>query len=1615
MTDYGSIEDLISNVVVLVPPVATIRPDNVTYIQGLHTEISCIGDGMPTPSITFDGINCSSALLIQGEAPEVISGHSFDGYCDVTDEGAMVVLLIENVTSIGPIDVQCIATSSIGYSNITSTVHITGLSSITLKPSNVTLQPGDEPILECIVIGYPPSSIQWYHEDTPITSGVSTSQNGSLMTVSILTMSWGNNGTYHCFASNTYHSSNESAIIQFSGAPAAILTPLSSGLATAGTSYNITCRVSGYPPPVISWTLNGSPTSHGAVASNDTSGSIPVTVSTLLLADVHISDQGSYECIAFNEAQVEKIVHHLAVNVPATVSIMPSVVHHVIPDHETSVTCSVVSKPSPPAVTFGIMQCQFDESYNIVTSNITTGSGDEGFLGTCDGSINHSNGLYTLTVEYTLTQYINNYDDFTLTCSASNNISTASQSVLVDIQVTRSLVSSLPVTLNETGTFITSCTATGYPLPSINWLHGDYNDAIVNSNIRTISSSLLNGYTIRSTLTVYNVESSDRGSYKCKAQYDNEEKIQSTYLEVLVTDECQSDPCLNNGTCIDEVNDFECICPEGFTGLTCNMTNITMVDNLPSIEKIPENVNPNLSIPFNLSCSATDTETYMWTRDGVTVGYGQVLYIKDAQPEDRGYYSCIAVNDAGNVTSPPGLVTIKGIYQYAVTINSSADINIDNATSSISECLGYDVLPMDNKTFIYKVAPCPYQSCPTHDGLFSLIVTLYQSEGASSVGLIEALRDKLSSLGDECDLPVHATSMWRFDGCEMETEELHSEYDISITWNEANIEETLEQTCPCGSETQSYTNGTATRQCRGTYTHGGKWLPSDTIECNYNQQNVNITLTLCYLTTITDSLELSIGLAEISENAESFEELDFSLAAAILDQLTTTDKIADNEDLQNNYMDTVNNLISSNSEAVGASQEKHNSATKVLGSIKSFETKVMLTDSQVTSNGVEKTWSLQREKVAIVISEVDQSRFNNHTFAGDVLNEGISRAELGGAGSINGSFSITVPRSAILKCPPTDTVRISYHVLYGNVFFTSRGNSSTSDVVISASPCNGTSITGLNDEPVIFEMIKPNIMNASGTTIESYCGFYNLTVSEWETFGCVNASSQDDNVVRCNCTHLTHFGYLFDLKPQSTSPPPNVGVQVISYIGTIVSTICLFITVTTYIASKKLRKSTQGKILIFMSSALIGVYITYLVAGHGQAIRLVSGGHVMCGLIGTLMYYFLTAYFMWTAVQAVDLFFKLVVVFHKRIKYFMLISAILAWGVPLVIGVVVGTAIIVDSNYTLEYFCRPDNWPFYVGFVAPFIIIYIFNWVMFVLIMINLTIAMKRKIEVYKRPKLKQIRQIFFISLILSVNFGFGWIVGLAVSGQSPDSPIYLLFTYIFSIFVSIQGILIFALQCVRSKPARELWIHWGIVLCLCKKPAEAKAMTRSTVGRTNVLQTPATGRRTDPLQRVRPITPPPPRKISTIIALYSQDIQPDLEKGDMQVFHNPVMGLDDSLADRYVETTFSEEPPRESPPPPKKKLSKQEAIKEVFRKLSRQETKPKEEMRPLYDGDIGGSVYTLGEEEENGEGGNRTSKALKKLQKRCSEINVMVNENFNDTSSPTKPNATIDEQDVLY
>ena len=69
-------------------------------------------------------------------------------------------------------------------------------------------------------------------------------------------------------------------------------------------------------------------------------------------------------------------------------------------------------------------------------------------------------------------------------------------------------------------------------------------------------------------------------------------------------------------------------------------------------------------MPINLTCIAEGhpTPTYKWYKDGVLVPdkIRSVLEIHEALPQDRGNYTCVAMNSLGNDTSQVAELDILG-------------------------------------------------------------------------------------------------------------------------------------------------------------------------------------------------------------------------------------------------------------------------------------------------------------------------------------------------------------------------------------------------------------------------------------------------------------------------------------------------------------------------------------------------------------------------------------------------------------------------------------------------------------------------------------------------------------------------------------------------------------------------------------------------------------------------------------------------------------------------------------------------------------------------------------------------------------------------------------------
>ena len=129
-------------------------------------------------------------------------------------------------------------------------------------------------------------------------------------------------------------------------------------------------------------------------------------------------------------------------------------------------------------------------------------------------------------------------------------------------------------------------------------------------------------------------------------------------------------------------------------------------------------------------------------------------------------------------------------------------------------------------------------------------------------------------------------------------------------------------------------------------------------------------------------------------------------------------------------------------------------------------------------------------------------------------------------------------------------------------------------------------------------------------------------------------------------------------------------------------------------------------------------------------------------------------------------------------------------------------------HYIFFCSCQTTQWPFWFGFLLPFLLLYIFDWIMFIIILVSI---IKHKRSIHSKGKksdernFKTYKENFIIALSLSVVFSLGWGFGLLAT-SFPEVGVTITLQVLFSIFVGAQGALLFILYGIRNGDARDLW-----------------------------------------------------------------------------------------------------------------------------------------------------------------------------------------------------------------
>ncbi|KAK2879598.1 adhesion G-protein coupled receptor G2 [Channa argus] len=528
--------------------------------------------------------------------------------------------------------------------------------------------------------------------------------------------------------------------------------------------------------------------------------------------------------------------------------------------------------------------------------------------------------------------------------------------------------------------------------------------------------------------------------------------------------------------------------------------------------------------------------------------------------------------------------------------------------------------------------------------------------------------------------------------------------------------------------------------------------------------------------------------------------------------------------LGNVSVNIVSNLLGASPETLA------HSSNNIIGIVDTVGLKLVLDNKAET---------LLAPAVALYVKPADGSNFQETFFsisnANNVQVRGNARLRKSlTTDSSTPQGSIMLPPSLTQGLTPEQQQlanRVQFNFYQKSTVFQDRslGQRKLNSGILGASVAN-LSITGLKNNVVItLRNTEPVPANFVVT-----CVFWDFTLNNgsggWNPAGCFVQNSTDSETV-CGCNHLTSFAILLDLSRQPIiSPLQGTILTFITYIGCGISAIFLSVTLLTYLAFEKLRKDIPSKILIQLCFSLLLLNLVFLVDAW---LALYPNAVGLCISTAWFLHYFLLVSFTWMGLEAVHMYNAVVKVFNNHISCYMLKFSVVGWGVPMIVVIIV---IAIDkNNYGLvsygrftdghsDDFCWLRNdIAFYVAVVAYFCIIFLFNLIMFIVVLVQLCrIKKQNPHNVQHRSKLENVRSVAGLTILLSLTWGFAFFAW---------GPVNLAFTYLFTIFNSLQGFFLFVFYCAVKENVRR---QWRAYLCCGKmRLAENSEWSRTATQKT--------------------------------------------------------------------------------------------------------------------------------------------------------------------------------------
>ncbi|XP_055275069.1 hemicentin-1 isoform X4 [Moschus berezovskii] len=684
---------------VLLPPVIKGAngdlPEEVTVLVNKSVLMECLSSGSPTPR---------SSWQKDGQPLREDEHHKF------LSNGRILQVLNSQITDIGRY--VCVAENTAGsakkYFNLN--VHVPP-SVIGPNPENLTVVVNNFISLTCEVSGFPPPDLSWLKNEQPIKLNTNALIVPGGRTLQIIRAKVSDGGEYTCIAINQAGESKKKVSLTVY-VPPSIKDHGSESLSVVnvreGTSVSLECESNAVPPPVITWYKNGRMLTESAQLEILADGQM------LHITKAEVSDTGQYVCRAINVAGRDDKNFHLNVYVPPSIEGPENEVIVETVSNPVTLACDATGIP-PPSIAWLKNHRPIENSGSLEVHILSGGS----------------------KLQIARSQHS---DSGNYTCIASNMEGKAQKNYVLLIQVPPNVAdaeipSEVSVLLGENVELV--CNANGIPTPLIQWLKDG--KPIVNSETERIRVTA-DG----STLNIYGALPSDMGKYTCVATNPAGEEDRIFNLNVYVSPAIRGNKeeaeklmalvdtsinieCRATGMPPPQINWLKNGLPLPLSShirllsggqvirivraqasdvavYTCVASNRAGVDNKHySLQVwVPPSLNNGMgseeitivkgsSTSMTCFTNGTPAPRISWLRDGQPLGLdthlsissqGMVLQLIKAETEDSGRYTCIASNEAGEVSKhfilkvlePPHINGSEEPIEMSVIVNNPLEL-----------------------------------------------------------------------------------------------------------------------------------------------------------------------------------------------------------------------------------------------------------------------------------------------------------------------------------------------------------------------------------------------------------------------------------------------------------------------------------------------------------------------------------------------------------------------------------------------------------------------------------------------------------------------------------------------------------------------------------------------------------------------------------------------------------------------------------------------------------------------------------------------------------------------------------------------------------------------------